>query len=276
MDIVGSGLKIVGVDPGHVDSGVKVVKAGKKAIQKFTPSQQHYIGRTVGAKLIAQYKPYDNDTVNRYLNELGQTLAAVSDMPDVYLGYRFMALDTDEVNAFALPGGLILVSRGLLKCCKSEDDLAAVIAHEIGHVQLEHGIKIVERGKDKAFFLTLGTEAAKTWAPEDLAQMADILGESADKVVSTLATGYDAKKEFEADAAAITIMTRLGYDPKGLLNMLQELDNKTHSEDKKGFGKSHPPVSLRIRKVRELTNSAGGVSASSARQKRFKAALQGI
>ncbi len=116
-----------------------------KTLEDFTPEQEYYIGRSVGAVIVNRYKPYPNAQANSYLNLVGQTLAQASDRPETFGGYHFLILDSDEINAFAAPGGLIFVSRGMLRCCRSEDAVAAVLAHEVGHIQLRHGIQSIKR-----------------------------------------------------------------------------------------------------------------------------------
>ena len=107
-----------------------------KSAEDFTPDQEYYLGRGVAATLLGQYRALRTPAANEYLNLLGQSLAKYSTKPNTFGGYRFLLLDTPEINAFAAPGGLILVTRGLAQCAANEDELAAVLAHEIAHVQL--------------------------------------------------------------------------------------------------------------------------------------------
>jgi predicted Zn-dependent protease len=90
----------------------KVGQAVAKTFQDITPEQEYYIGRAVGAIVAGKYKPYQNQKSTFYLNVLGQTLAQASDRPETFGGYHFAILESDEINAFAAPGGLIFVSRG--------------------------------------------------------------------------------------------------------------------------------------------------------------------
>jgi predicted Zn-dependent protease len=119
----------------------KSTVAVARSLEDFTPEQEYYIGRSVGAVVLSKYPAYTNAQVNQYLNMLGQTLAAASDKPQIFGGYHFLVLDSDDINAFATPSGLVFVTRGLIRCCPTEDALAAVLSHEIGHVQLRHGMQ---------------------------------------------------------------------------------------------------------------------------------------
>src|SRR5690606_34598886 len=103
--------------------------------------------RAVSAEILTRYSVYPDEQATRYLNQVGSAIASASDMPYVYNGYRFVILDSDEVNAFAVPGAYIFVTRGLLQCCTTEDELAAVLAHEIGHIQAQHAMKTIESSR---------------------------------------------------------------------------------------------------------------------------------
>ncbi|RPJ39713.1 MAG: peptidase M48, partial [Planctomycetaceae bacterium] len=122
-------------------------QAVEKSWQDLTPEQEYYVGRAVAAQVLQSYPPLDRPQANEYLNLLGQSLAIFSERPETFGGYHFLLLDSDEINAFAAPGGLILVSRGMLRCCQSEDELAAVLAHEICHVEQKHGLSAIKQSR---------------------------------------------------------------------------------------------------------------------------------
>jgi predicted Zn-dependent protease len=248
---------------------------GKAIFDKLTAENEYYIGRSVGATILKSYKPYDNAEANRYLNLMGQTLAASCDRPETFGGYHFLLIDTDEINAFAAPGGLIFVSRGLVKCCKDEDSLAAVLAHEVAHVQLMHGLKSIKASRFKDAAFTAGIEAGKNLGGEALAQFTTVFENTLNDITSTLVnSGYSRSTELEADAAAITIMKRLGYNPAGLRDMLTEMEKRLTPS--KGFGKTHPDPKIRIDRLGAAIRTAGPVTQPAGRQVRFKTSLAGI
>jgi predicted Zn-dependent protease len=281
MEVITKAGTTVGVATGTIssqqaDSINKSSSAVGKAMEKLTPENEYYIGRAVAATLLQTNKPYDNPALNRYLNLLGQSLAAVSDKPETFGGYHFLAMDNDEINAFAAPGGLILVSRGLLRCCKNEDALAAVLAHEVGHIQGEHAINAIKKSRLTSVFTVLATEAGKSLAGEQVAQLTSALEGSISDITSTLVnSGYARKFEYEADAAAVTIMQRLGYNPTGLKDMLTEMGLRI-KEHKSGFAKTHPDPQDRIGKIDSLIDGAGPVVSPKSRQARFEKAMKGI
>jgi len=260
----------------QADSINKSSSAVGKAMEKLTPENEYYIGRAVAATLLQTNKPYNNPALNKYLNLLGQTLAAASDKPETFGGYHFLAMDTDEINAFAAPGGLILVSRGLLRCCKNEDALAAVLAHEVGHIQGEHAINAIKKSRLTTVFTTLALEAGKSLSGSDVAALTSALEGSISDITSTLVnSGYARKFEKQADMIAVTIMTRLGYNPTGLKDMLTEMGSRI-KKHKSGFAKTHPDPRDRIKAIVPLLEGYGPVVSPGARQVRFKKAMKGV
>ena len=247
--------------------------AVEKTAQDITPEQEYYIGRSVAATVLGAYKPWDSAAVNQYLNVVGQTLALSSERPETYGGYHFLAVDSDEVNAFAAPGGLIFVSRGLLRCCRSEDVVAAVLAHERGHVQGQHGLRAIKKGRLTAALTTVALEAGKNLAGQQLAEVAKAFEGSVSDITSTLMnSGYARALENEADGAAVQILARAGYDPHALVDLLSEMKPRL-AEDARGFGKTHPSPEVRIQHVSGLLDGLAAPAAPGVRQQRFAAAL---
>lgn len=247
--------------------------AAEKTFQDITPEQEYYIGRSVAATVLEAYKPCDQAARNQYLTVLGQTLAQYSDKPETFGGYHFLVLETDEINAFAAPGGLVLVSRGLLRCCRSEDALASVLAHEIGHVQNQHGLRAIKRGRLTSALTIFAVEAGKNLGSGDLAEVTKAFEGSITDISSTLMnSGYSRALENDADAAAVKILNRAGYNPQALVDMLTEM-KKHLATDTRGFGKTHPSPEDRIQQVRRLIGLNAAPPAPPAREKRFEAML---
>jgi predicted Zn-dependent protease len=260
----------------QAQSIVKTTSAVAKTFEDITPEQEYYIGRTVGAVIVNKYRPYPNAEANEYLNLLGQTLAQASDRPETFGGYHFLILDSGEINAFAAPGGLIFVSRGMLRNCKSEDAVAAVLAHEIGHVQLRHGLQSIDRSRLTQALTTLAAEGAKTFGKKELADLTRAFEGSITDITSTMINnGYSRAFEREADAAAIQILSRVGYDPNGLVAMLSEME-KNLKPGGLDFAKTHPSPRSRIDDIRSLNVGGKPYQEVSARQARFRKALGNI
>lgn len=251
-------------------------KAVEKTFKDITPEQEYYIGRSVGATIVNKYKVLDSKKATHYLNVLGQTLALASDKPETFNGYHFLILNTDEINAFAAPGGLIFVSKGMLKLCQSEDDLAAVLAHEIGHIQHDHALKAIKTSRITSALTVIATESAKTFANDTIAGLTSTFEGSIDDISQTLVnSGYSRNLESDADKAAINILKRIGYDPSALVRVLQEM-KKHMKPDSGGFASTHPAPDDRIADIKDRAGSGQGTATSKTRAKRFQQFLQRI
>jgi predicted Zn-dependent protease len=251
----------------------KSTKAVAKSLEEFTPEQEYYIGRTVGAVVLAKYRPLPNGTANAYLNTLGQTLSQFSDAPELFAGYHFLVLDSDDINAFATPGGHVFITRGLVRCCKSEDALAAVIAHEIGHIQLRHGMKAIEKARMTEALTILAQEGAKSFGSQEVAQLTNAFGGVISDITNTMINnGYSRSYEYQADAAAVTILRRAGYNPAALREMLEVMAGqiKPGGTD---FAKTHPSPENRIAELKDGGASSTGGVIPGIRKQRFAKAM---
>ena len=205
----------------QAESLSKSGRAVARTFQDITPEQEYYLGRTVGAMVLAKYKPYNHTRLNGYINQLGQTLAKASDRPETFGGYHFLVQDSNDINAFAAPGGLIFITRGMLRLCRNEDALAAVLAHEIAHVQLQHGLQAIKKSRITSALATIGMEGSKTFGGQELASLTSTFEDAiTDITTKMINNGYSRSFERQADQAAITILKRVGYDPNGLTEML--------------------------------------------------------
>lgn len=260
----------------EAESIIRSAAALERTFEDITPEQEYYIGRAVMATVLQSYPAWDNPAANRYVNLLGQTLARASDLPETFGGYRFLILDSDEINAFAAPGGLIAVTRGLLRLCRTEDELAAVLAHEIGHVQLRHGLRAIRRGRLTAALTILAAEAGKQLGGEELAELTRVFEDSIHDITQTLMnSGYSRRLEYEADGATLAIMGRVGYEPQALVAMLEEM-KKGLKPGGRGFARTHPDPNDRIREIRRRIEPGSVPEPPDARQRRFERALLGI
>ncbi len=280
----GSGMNVAsvigaaagGVLPGPAASVARAAFAVGKTFQDITPEQEYYIGRAVAANVMGTYPPVSDEQVNRYLNLLGQTLAQASDRPETFGGYHFMMLDSQEVNAFAAPGGFILVTRGMIRLCRTEDALAAVLAHEIAHVQGQHGLRSIKTSRLTSAFTILAAEAARSYGPAQLSQLTEAFeGSIGDITTNLMNNGYSRKLECEADKGAVTILTRVGYDPGALVAMLTEMQKQVRPGGP-GFGKTHPDPKDRIADLGPLVGVKSSKPASPERQQRFEEIVNGV
>lgn len=257
----------------QAESVRKSTVAVSRSLEDFTPEQEYYIGRAVGAVVLSKYPAYANTQVNQYINTLGQTLAAASNKPEIFGGYHFVVLDSDDINAFATPSGLIFVTRGLIRCCPTEDALAAILAHEIGHVQLRHGMQSIEKARVTEALTVLAQEGAKTLGSREVAQLAETFsGAISDIANSMINNGYSRTFEYQADQASVALVQRVGYNPEGLIDMLTVMEKKL----KPGgldFAKTHPAPRDRITEIQSHNQTFTPVATPNIRQERFLKAI---
>lgn len=260
----------------QAESIIKSGQAVARGFQDITPEQEYYIGRAVGASLVTRYQPFGNRTANLYINTLGQALAQVSDLPETFNGYHFLILNSNEINAFAAPGGLIFVTRGMLQLCRNEDALAAVLAHEIAHVAHRHGLQAIKKSRVTTALSTLAVEGAKNLGGQELAELTRTFEDSITDITATLVnSGYSLAFEKQADNAAVTILQRIGYDPNGLVDMLTQMNTRL-APGGPGFGRTHPTPGVRIDYVQKRTGVFKPVQNQPSRQVRFKRLMKDV
>ena len=237
------------------DAIMKTGKALRKGFSDLTDQEEHYIGRSVAAKILSQYKYSSDSPRTVYINTLGSVLAKCSARPQTFSGYHFLLIESKEVNAFAAPGGFIFVTTGLFSQLKSEEELAAVLAHEIAHVTLKHGLSAIKAANLTQAFTILGTEAAKEYGSQQVAQLTTAFEGSIDDIVNQLVVnGYSRSQEYDADGEALRIVARAGYDPAGLTGFLKTLDGMSKGGSG-GFFKTHPPASGRLQNAQGAIKS---------------------
>jgi predicted Zn-dependent protease len=249
---------------------VKGASKAAEASRPITPSEEYYVGRAVAARVLSRYKLDPNPKLTQYVNEVGDTVARKSARPNPFKGYHFAVLDTEELNAFACPGGIIFITRGLIKTCQNEDQLAAVLAHEVGHVVNKDGINSISQARWTQVFTAMGAEAARQYGGV-AGNLVTLFEGSIDDVFKTIVVnGYSRKAEEAADAAALTEMTKAGYNPNAMVILLTTMEAKGKGASS-GIFKTHPPTSERLAKVKA---SVGQTQAESKGEKlrteRFK------
>ena len=175
-------------------------------------------------EVLKEYGVYNNSALQTYVNTLGQKLAAQSHR--AHLQWHFTVLDSPEINAFALPGGYVYVTRGIMAYLESEADLAGVIGHEIGHVTARHGAQRATRQQSAG----LGVLAANILGAVLESQGVSGAGQLAGQVSQTVAAGYIAsygrEQELQADSLGAEYLARTQYDPRNMVDVIAVLKNQ--------------------------------------------------
>lgn len=244
-----------------------------EASKEITPSEEHYIGRAVAAMVLDKYPLLGNGVLDQYVNRVGLVVAFHSDRPVTYGGYHFAVLGSDEINAFACPGGLIFITRGLLKQVQSEDQLAAVLGHEVAHVAGRHGINAIKKSRWTKFGFYAAGEVGKQYSGSEVGELAqEFQGVVSDVAKQVLESGYSKSDEKKADINGMQFAAHAGYDPKAMAAFIQhEIDAGIGS--KSGPFSSHPSPDKRLKEVNEELASISGGSEAPVRTARFKAAM---
>jgi predicted Zn-dependent protease len=226
--------------------------SGNPNFVTMSESQEVSVGRTEDKKVREQYGIYDDPALQRYVGDIGQRLAKSSHRPG--LQYQFTVVDSPEINAFALPGGFIYITRGILAYLNSEAELAAVLGHEIGHVTARHSVQQLSA----ATAANVGASVLQILVPQ-------VRNSAADMLINTLGgallSGYGREHELEADRLGAEYLARTGYDPQAMIKVVgvlknQELfDNEVAKAEGReprsyhGLFASHPDNDTRLQEV---------------------------
>lgn len=207
---------------------------------KYSPQDEIRIGKQIAGNLLGAVPLVRDDGLQRYVNRVGNWVAAQSGRND--FPWHFGVLATEDINAFAAPGGYVFITEGLYRQLKNEAELAGVLGHEIAHVTQKHHLKVL---KKSSLINALG-QAANKKAKNNDQVVQNVIGNGAE----IMARGLDKEAEFEADRVGTVYAARAGYDPWGLPAVLQDLaalpprDNRTSL-----LYKTHPQPDERLSKL---------------------------
>jgi Zn-dependent protease with chaperone function len=224
----------------------KLNKAADTAQQfkdlKISEVDERKIGDAVSLHLRETYGVYQDKDVTKYVTLLGTVLARASSRPA--LNWEFIVLDTDGVNAFAAPGGIIHVTRGALGLAKTEAELAGVLGHEITHVTEKHTINSIQKSKQVSF---VTDQVPKGGLTQDLiAKISEVAYED------IWNNKFDRNDENEADRVGVELANKAGYAPDGLSTVLTKIaERNKEQQEPNGMFASHPQLKDRIAKIGE-------------------------
>ena len=190
---------------------------GDNELILMSESEEKAIGDSEHLKIIEQFGGvYDNKKLQNYINTLGFFLVNTTELPE--LKFTFTLLNTDIVNAFALPGGYVYITRGLLSICQNEAQLAGVIAHEIGHITAKHTAKRYTKNVGTNLFVNILNTLSNNLA----------LGNLINQTAGLYLLSYSREQEYQADTLAVRYMARAGFKTDEMANFFQIMKN--HSE----------------------------------------------
>ncbi|UCH84589.1 MAG: M48 family metalloprotease [Candidatus Latescibacterota bacterium] len=240
------GFLLVGL-LGSMSSCTTDYVTGRKTFSLISESQEVAMGKEADPQIVAEYGVYDDPDLAAYVSNLGKQLAEKSHRPQ--LEYTFRLLDSPVVNAFALPGGYVYVTRGILAHFNSEDELAGVLGHEIGHVVARHSAEQLSRQQLAGLGLGLGVVL---W--EDFRPYAEMAGAS----LNLLLLKYSRGQESESDMLGVEYSSKLGYDARdmaGFFGTLKALGAES-GQSLPSFMSTHPDPGDREVRVNRLAGEA--------------------
>ena len=219
----------------------------RRQVKFISQKTEIEIGRKAKEQIVKEYGTYRDLDWQVYLDEVGQRVARQSDRPD--LQYDFTIIDTDILNAFAVPGGFVFVTRGLLAECKDEAELAIVLGHEITHIAAWHGLEMLQKA---GLLGTLTALGAIGGAALGAGEAAIALAQAASIYENLYLLGYGRANELQADQYGAVYAARAGYDPEAMLTFFQRLD-VVEKEEMAGqhlspYWLDHPPTQERLKR----------------------------
>jgi predicted Zn-dependent protease len=202
---------------------------GRQFLSPVSESQENQIGAEEHPKILAEFGGAysEKPNLNAYVNQIGQAVASNAERKDV--NYTFTVLNSEDINAFALPGGYVYITRGLLTLANNEAEIAGVLGHEIGHVNARHTAERMGQQQQASILATLGVAAATLLGGDTAGQLASgVAQEGAERYLGK----YSQNQEFEADSLGVRYLTKASYDPQAMASFLDSLNNETHLEAK--------------------------------------------
>ena len=253
----------------EVESALDVAESFHHASREISEVEEYYIGRSVAAIVVNMYVPLQDPAMQQYVNLVGQTVACSSPKPTLFGGYHFLVLNSSDINAIACPGGLIFICSGLVNMASNEDELAAILAHEVAHVTLQHGISSIDQARWTEFGALVAEESAERWGSSEVQNAANDYGDLVEDVVSNIITkGYSRETEYQADSLAAVICASAGYDPRALSSVLQRM-SAIDSRSGPGFWQTHPSPEDRLEAVNAIITMLPQIQIDPVRTARF-------
>jgi beta-barrel assembly-enhancing protease len=211
------------------------------AVAGVSEQEELAMGREITGRMLGA-APLVNDAVlQAYVNRVGRWIALQSERPD--LPWRFAVIDTASINAFAAPGGYVMLTRGLYEILDNEAQLAGVLAHEIGHIVRRHHVTVLQ----KSAALSAGAQLAQR--DNRSALINNMIGTGAE----VFARGLDKSAEYEADAIGVVLAARAGYNPFGLIDVLHKLEARGTADGSLALlFKTHPLPGDRLAQLSDL------------------------
>lgn len=229
---------------------------GRQFSTPISEAQENQIGAEEHPKILAEFGgAYDEKpNLNAYVTQLGNAVAANAERKDVE--YTFTVLNSEEINAFALPGGYVYITRGLLTLANNEAEVAGVLGHEIGHVNARHTAERMGQAQNAQIGAAVAQILGQIVGGDTGGQLA---GAAAGEIGADYLGHFSQQQEFEADSLGVRYLSRASYDPQAMASFLDSLNNESHLEariagneaaaDAYSMKQSHPRTPERVQRA---------------------------
>ena len=239
------------INLGSIVDAVKGV-AKSQEVAAMSVEEEGALGREISARTLSAYPLIRDEKLQRYLNTVGLWIALQSEKPD--LPWRFAGVQSDQINAFAVPGGTVLITAGMLKLLGNEAELACVIGHEIGHIVRRHHLDLLQKDLLVQSGSKLVADNLRGDAKGQIGQLA--IGEGAQLFTRSLDRGA----ERDADADGVILAARAGYDPAACLLFMQRMAGmKQEAGMLESLYKTHPQAKDRVVDIGKAVDDLDGV-----------------
>ncbi|MDY0003671.1 MAG: M48 family metallopeptidase [Polyangia bacterium] len=282
------------LDLEDIDKDIKgmrnLAQAMSEANRTITPEDEYFLGRAVAVNVLAkyQYQYLESESfgqgqispgLTNYLYHIAKILVMTAeqrplkgDRSTPLAGYHIVVVNSPEVNAMAAPGGYMFITTGLLRLARTEDEVAAIIAHEMGHIIRGHGIEAIKKARWNRAKAIFASEAASGVFGDQAAATQFLTTAVTDILGTMLMEGYGQKTEFEADLYGMRLLSMAGYNPWALYNVIKAMD-QAGAGHQTGFYKTHPAPSARMKALYDATPKTKYPTPPPARLARFRVAL---
>ena len=253
---------------------------GSANLVLMSENREKEIGLEEHEKVLSSMTLFEDEALLNYVREVGNKVAQVSHRPD--LEYHFHVIDSPEINAFALPGGYVYINRGLLTYLKSEAELAAVLAHEIGHITARHAVQqqargALARGAAVAGGIVAGVATGSGYAASQISEVASIWAQ-------TGLSGFGRDNELEADSLGAQYLLEAGYDPAAVIDVITVLKNQEDfnrlvaggGRSYHGLFATHPRNDRRLQEAVAQVGELEGSEITKTDSEKFRKNLDGL
>ena len=242
-------------------------------------------GKKAHEQVKQEYGTYNHPRLQAYVNEVGQKLAAQSHRANI--PWTFTVLDSPEINAFALPGGYVYITRGILAYMESEADMAGVIGHEIGHVTARHGAQRATRQQNAGIGVFAATILGAVLESQGVSGATQLAGQTAQGVAAGYVAKYSREQELQADTLGAEYLARTRYSPSNMVDVIQVLKSQEQyaadvaraegrqAQEGNSWLSSHPSNDQRLASIRQIAAQYKGTYGDDGRE-RFLKMIDGI